>query len=781
MGFPAETIPRFLLGVLALAGLTGLGLALSLRLGDARFLKLLARIRYSLLIAFGVVLLVPLGLMLAPTMLHGVFVLEGPGQFASVTCASLLLAVLAYATARLAIEHGDERFGPTGFKQWRPETWRLIRRLTLFPVAAVTPIAAGYATYHDEADPSTSTIVWIGAGIAAGYFVALALWYIFALLERVLVPPALVLPGFFPVSGWSGLARERRMMTDRFWTIVAHVFGGPGNGYTQLVNGRLMLKPGHAQIVVFWLALSLLYVARYFTVGLFGFPSGEGTPFPVLFHVLTVLLLVGVTITGAAFMLDYYRLPVVAVLAVLVVGANIAFDNDHFYDLRERPDHPHAPVQVENLFENWNFPKARGDKRTLVVVTASGGGIQASAWTAKVLTELGTRYRGFHDSIGLISGVSGGSVAAMYYSLYGPNRDNSGAAAKRTLPSDRAQAIFRDATRSNLEAAAWGFAYPDMMRLAFPPLVPDFIDRGWAMEQVWSARLHRRGVKVDGPDEPTLRNLARKVADAKCAIPVFHSTIVETGQRVLMSPVHGLGAVGDRRELPWDFFDLYPDADLKVTTAVRLSATFSYVSPICRPSTAAPDDPHRFHLADGGYADNEGLVTALQTAFNTAMTLNNKKFDRILLIRIMPFPQAELKAASPRTGWLFGAFGPLLTLNAVRAASQAERSNFELDNLYPREVMKAIAPNVEFQTIQFAFEPPDPTYEPPLSWRLTGRDFRAIDEAWKHFDWAHAGAGGNQPPIFLDEIFERAAPPPAPGSPTSQPPPVPRLAARPSP
>jgi hypothetical protein len=468
------------------------------------------------------------------------------------------------------------------------------------------------------------------------------------------------------------------------------------------------------------------------------------------------------------------------VALMTTIGANIAFDNDHFYDLREDESHTQQPVLAQNLFQNWKFPTGKQGKRTLVVVTASGGGIQASAWTAKVLTELSSRYQGFHDSIGLISGVSGGSVATMYYTLYSPTRDNSGGPAARTMPEDRAQAIFRDSTRSNLEAAAWGFAYPDLMRLAFPPLVPDSVDRGWAMEQVWGSRLQQRGFKIGGPEEPSLRSLARKVADGKSPVPIFNATVVETGQRVLMSPVKGLGVKAERQHEPWDFFELYPNSDLRVTTAVRLSATFSYVSPICRPGNPQDDDAHRFHLADGGYADNEGLVTALKAAFESAEYLGNKKFDRILLIRIFPFPPAQLKAASSRMGWLFTTFGPLLTLNSVRVASQAERSNFELDNLYHKEVMQTLAPNVEFHTIQFAFEPTDKTYQPPLSWKLTQRDFRALDDAWKNFDWTMMGPGGNQPPQFLDEIFPRVKtqdnPPTSPAEPQS----TPRLATRPT-
>src|SRR4051794_40145244 len=114
MGFPAETIPRLLSAVFGLLVLVVCCFGVGALFGETRLLKLVARIRYPLLIVFLAVFLVPLGFALAPTMAYGVFVLESPAQFATVTFASLLLAMLAYATTRLAVEHGDERFGPTG-------------------------------------------------------------------------------------------------------------------------------------------------------------------------------------------------------------------------------------------------------------------------------------------------------------------------------------------------------------------------------------------------------------------------------------------------------------------------------------------------------------------------------------------------------------------------------------------------------------------------------------------------------------------------------------------
>src|SRR6202008_4868479 len=81
------------------------------------------------------------------------------------------------------------------------------------------------------------------------------------------------------------------------------------------------------------------------------------------------------------------------------------------------------------------YPKQRGEEikslnllaprrgAKVILVAANGGGIQAAAWSARVLTgiEEGCRSggdcggRSFARSVRVISAVSGGSVGAMYF------------------------------------------------------------------------------------------------------------------------------------------------------------------------------------------------------------------------------------------------------------------------------------------------------------------------------------------------------------------------------
>src|SRR5262249_24965027 len=116
------------------------------------------------------------------------------------------------------------------------------------------------------------------------------------------------------------------------------------------------------------------------------------------------------------------------------------------------------------------------------------------------------------------------------------------------------------------------------------------------------------------------------------------------------------------------------------------------------------------HFADGGYVDNEGLLTAVEW-LRRIMELSEGQsavFDRVLILRILPFapdgtiehqqivksvshlsgqmpshekPEHETAevAAPGRSGWLNEFFGPVQTLVALRGTSQNERNSLVLD------------------------------------------------------------------------------------------------------
>src|SRR5262249_54560555 len=160
---------------------------------------------------------------------------------------------------------------------------------------------------------------------------------------------------------------------------------------------------------------------------------------------------------------------------------------------------------------------------------------------------------------------------------------------------DRLDEVLKKAEAPSLDDVAWGAVYPDLIRLVFP--LPLRADRGQAIEWAWT-----RNADVD-------RNLAEWRTDVwhdNRPANIFNATIAETGDRLLM----GTTRVGGKHAW-WrpaaglrNFEDLYPDRDIRVVTAARLSASFTYVSPAAR-----GDGAPAYHIVDGGYHDNYGMTT----------------------------------------------------------------------------------------------------------------------------------------------------------------------------
>src|SRR5206468_4234525 len=113
---------------------------------------------------------------------------------------------------------------------------------------------------------------------------------------------------------------------------------------------------------------------------------------------------------------------------------------------------------------------------------------------------------------------------------------------------------------------------------------------------------------------------ARAAAGQQPAV-IFNATVPETGQRYLITNFAAPDFSRQARkladiDLPPEqaavaFDRSFPDHDLRVTTAARLSATFPLVTPVARPRI--DDDRSRvFHAADGGYYDNYGVASAIE-------------------------------------------------------------------------------------------------------------------------------------------------------------------------
>jgi hypothetical protein len=338
-----------------------------------------------------------------------------------------------------------------------------------------------------------------------------------------------------------------------------------------------------------------------------------------------------------------------------------------------------------------------------IVVAAAGGGIQAAAWTAQVLAGLQSNIDAFDNSVAAISAVSGGSVGTLFY--------------LQTLPAfPRAANVepVSGAEASSLEAVAWGLVQPDLARALLPGFLRPWrqMDRGWALEQSFAQHARLQTV--------TLADLAARVKDGFPAV-IFNSTKVESGRPLVFT--NSRFPNRDQSAKPVDNFeDVTLGRDVNIESAVRMSASFPYVSPNARPR-AALEAKDIYHLADGGYYDNYGM-TSLDAWLREAAPAGR----RLLVIRIVAFPEDSAAPGKPEN-WFYQFVSPLLTIYNARGQGQILRDQAEFSAF--RSDLKLSA-RVDYDDVEFRFSPhnPDCKATPPLSWHLSPNEKSCIQTAW---------------------------------------------------
>ena len=606
----------------------------------------------------------------------------------SVDFVAVLVAMAAVTSINLFLWHGTERLGDPAIVLHPHRRARLI--LILGMSCALPPIC--FASFYTKLDHSAAVsvllkIVLAAAGYGLGASLAFTAHYAQLLLTDPAVtgppPPFLLLPtATLPaLRAAYGRAPGRHKIKSAFewlggilWTLLKPA----GQGY--LIPGRNPPKLYNGHVFVLWLAL--LSLAVYVGIGEFKQNSvgiWRVLAVPSLTYVLLFLMLSCWTFSSLAFFFDRYRVPVLLTFVLLTLLTRYAPQSDHFYGVTENKDKFAYATPGDLLLR-----RILAGKRPILIATA-GGGIQAAAWTTRVLLDISQQcHCDLNESVVLVSGVSGGSVGALYF---GAN------------PSDPRKAA-NDALQSSLDEVAWGWINPDVRRAVFPWFRDPLIDRGWALERTWEKRA------------PSARNSlsqwARQAADAGKPFPafLFNATLVERGQPLVF-------ATSDFYR-DWSFNTFYPNYDIPVATAVRLSASFPYVAPSAR-SNARPIGEPDFHVVDGGYYDNYGLLSLMQwldqALSDPALRGRN---PHIQILQIRSFPPDSISSGSVQ-GWGYQTTAPVSAFLNVRSAAQLSIARTQLELFKQKWAGRAF---IDGQDIEFPYVSAE-CGTPPLSWKLT--------------------------------------------------------------
>lgn len=406
--------------------------------------------------------------------------------------------------------------------------------------------------------------------------------------------------------------------------------------------------------------------------------------FPILASVLILVISASWTLGGIAFIVDRFRVPVLTIVVALVVLPRVVpgphgkpltgAQEEHYISYSVAPMGAALPTPGDVLDERLRIEYCGGQpctelpkdaEPTVIVVTSTGGGIHAAAWTTAVLGNLEQQFNNqFHQHVLLLSTVSGGSVGLYDYLRELDPATNGGA--------PDWQRMTLGARCSSLEAVGWGLVYYDIPKAVIPFLpyfispssgandlqhTPLFKDRTWSLRRAMARNLrdpfcvdwayigsspekatpirpldpqvHQNAVSADqnkAPDNRQELSLSRLSAiEGVNPFPAFtmNTTTVEGGNRFLLANYF---VPRDNSSNPlvskpaYSFLDLYGasiattavggSVDLPLATAAQMSATFPYVSSAATLKVAPP--PDAVHFVDGGYYDNDGTGSAIE-------------------------------------------------------------------------------------------------------------------------------------------------------------------------
>lgn len=517
-------------------------------------------------------------------------------------------------------------------------------------------------------------------------------------------------------------------------------------------------------------AYALLTLAALLLVVITGFLRHALAPVTAIFLLFTVIIYVG---TGLTYLLDLYRVPLILTVAAYCTLMTQWRESDHFYAIYPRPKAavesesgvlaltttPQQAVQSAELAAQTKLPQATGPSSAptgppppkvvqgenlyfhhdgneslglpaqmlgrhgqehpdtpFVVLSLAGGGIQAAAWPLAMLEEIETSLRAadpqsppFHQQVRMISGVSGGSVGAMYYAhAYSFAASKGDSATPGTIPL---RAATLTAQSSSLAEVTLAILRDDFRKIAFPFLVREnggqvLKDRGEALERSFSENAKLRFGAGPSLSDASLSSWGRDALEGLRPALILNGTVVETGERISFSTVH---TSQEPASGGWVEFSRRYNADIALPTAARLSATFPLVSPAARPAisdhewkevniipgqenwTSFPNGCSLLHVVDGGYYETSGVVGALAWLDEALAQLARitdyraphglrppqdqfKMPSRIVFIAMSGFPEPPANTCKDQgkstAGSVFDAISPIIAAVGVRQGTQ---------------------------------------------------------------------------------------------------------------
>lgn len=367
------------------------------------------------------------------------------------------------------------------------------------------------------------------------------------------------------------------------------------------------------------------------------------------------------------------------------------------------------------ILENWRKKFPGNVKPPMIVINTSGGGSRSAAWTMNVLQRYDSLLQGrLLKHTMLITGASGGMMGATYF------RELSLRQQQGRLPGGRRlyDSVYCDKiSRDLLNSVFSSFAVNDFITPFRHFNIGENTyakDRGYAFEM-------QLNVNTDHVLNKTVSAYREPEHAAQIPMLIWSPTINADGRRLLISPqpVSYLCAADYRyptrssRDVDGvdfqQFFSRQKAGDLRVTSAIRMSATFPYVLP----NVFLPSDPI-VDVMDAGLRDNFGQETSLRFLYTFREWINENTAG-VIFMQVRDTRKNDISPIKKFKTLGDLLFEPLFTMQAHWMSMQDFNHDYQIN------YMEGYFPE-KFKRLIFQYVPQQEDKVAALSFHLTSRE-----------------------------------------------------------
>jgi len=404
-------------------------------------------------------------------------------------------------------------------------------------------------------------------------------------------------------------------------------------------------------------------------------------------------------------------------------NGRVAYDLNKIKELGSDSIIMHDRANTLQILSNWRA-KFGKKKPKMIFLAVSGGGQRSSLWTFRALQYADSLTRGqLMDKSMLITGASGGLIGAGFFrELVLQNQTDS-----TINPYDTK--YLTSIANDNLNPIIFSFLVNDMF-VKFQKFIYNdkkyVKDRGYSFEE----QLNKNTYKM--LDKP-LSAYREPEVNAEIPMMIVAPTIINDGRKLFISPQNvsfmNSGEIKARTTFDKlaegiDFLRLFEDYEsdkLRFLSALRMGATFPYVTP----NITLPSEP-KMEIMDAGITDNFGISDALRFLYAYRDWIaENTTGIVILSIRdskkeIGIEPRKNLSLFDKMSTPISSVYENYAKMQTVTNDSKIEYATAWFNN--------------QIDVVNLQYIPTyDPKYQQPtdvqraaLNWRLTGREKKSV-------------------------------------------------------